>query len=121
MGFTDDNINKGSICSWQVKQYFVFSTRAITGYQLLVVIKLTWIQISYLELHILITKASFNISQETYLHVFYYHSPSLEGQSRLSVWNNGAKRSIVGLDSLRSCYASVTNDTLLKTWVFLFF
>lgn len=52
-----------------------------------------------MELHILITQGSFNAAHETDLHAFHVHSPSLERQSRLSVWNYGARRGVIGLDS----------------------
>lgn len=66
-------------------------------------------------LHILITQASFNIFHEIDPHAFYNHYPPLNGQSRPSVWNNGAKRGAGELGSLSSCCASVTNDTLLES------
>lgn len=68
-----------------------FLLNSLTGYQFFIVINLTLIQICYLELHILITQAFLNIFHETDPHAFYNHYPPLDGQSRPSVWNNGAK------------------------------
>lgn len=67
-----------------------------------------------MELHILITQDSFNTAHETHLYTFYVHFPSSERQSRLPVWNYGARRGAIGLDSLSSHCTSILSDTLLK-------